>query len=173
MIVNEYREVLLKSYYLDDDGIIVRRNYDSKVKRFKKHDKVNTVSTKQGYDLVWVPGTLKKMVPIHQLITILRGIEIPDGHAIDHIDGDISNHSADNLRVVTRGTNNRNAKMRKDNTTGYTGIHKMPNGLYIVRKWINGVRKYKSTRVLEEAVEYIRQLEQEGIACGYTQRHGK
>jgi len=37
---------------------------------------------------------------------------------IDHIDGNKSNNRIENLREASIGENNRNAKIRKNNTTG-------------------------------------------------------
>src|SRR6056297_61236 len=42
---------------------------------------------------------------------------------IDHIDGDRTNNAFSNLREVSKSTNQRNAKLRADNSSGYPGVH--------------------------------------------------
>jgi len=43
-------------------------------------------------------------------------------NCIDHIDGDQTNNRIENLRLVTQAENMRNAKKRRDNTSGVTGV---------------------------------------------------
>lgn len=90
----------------------------------------------------------------------------------DHIDGDKLNNRISNLRSVDCAGNARNASMRKDSTTGFSGvsIHK-PNGKYRAYYFINGKMKsvgYFSTLV--EAVE-ARAIAIEG--AGFSQLHGR
>ena len=51
---------------------------------------------------------------------------------IDHIDGNVDNNRIENLRQVTHAENCRNARVRKDNTSGTPGVrwHKAN------RKWV-------------------------------------
>lgn len=44
-------------------------------------------------------------------------------NCIDHIDGNALNNRIDNLRIVTYAENNRNASLRKDNKSGFSGIY--------------------------------------------------
>nr|WP_283956499.1 HNH endonuclease signature motif containing protein [Escherichia coli] len=48
--------------------------------------------------------------------------EIPNGHEIDHIDGDKKNNNIDNLRAVSRAVNSRNKRKLTGNTSGVTGV---------------------------------------------------
>ena len=63
-----------------------------------------------------------KWIPMHRLIA-----NTPDGMETDHIDGDGLNNRRSNLRACTRAQNNRNQRIRKDNSTGYRGVRKVTN----------------------------------------------
>jgi len=47
---------------------------------------------------------------------------IPEGREIDHINGDRADNRLENLRLVTRQENMRNAKKSNANTSGCTGV---------------------------------------------------
>lgn len=60
---------------------------------------------------------------------------IKDSNVIDHIDGNPFNNSIENLREVDFTQNSRNARVRKDNKTGYPGINILDNNcgqLYVI-----------------------------------------
>lgn len=65
-------------------------------------------------------------ISIHRLIT-----NCPDGMVIDHIDGNPANNCRNNLRICTTKQNTRNQSRRRDNTSGYKGVHWVPQN----RKW--------------------------------------
>lgn len=175
LTVNKYKDILLEEFYLDKDDMTIRRNKDGYRGRFAKHDKVNPYKLcKHGYGGIHIPKT-RTTVPYHQLLTLLRGIDIPDNCVLDHIDGDTNSNSRSNIRVVSQALNCRNSKKAKNNTSGYTGINwnKSANS-YTVRKYLNGKRVYLgSTETLEDAVLLLRSYEGEIRSNGYTDRHGK
>lgn len=47
---------------------------------------------------------------------------------VDHINGVVSDNRACNLRCVDKRTNQMNASLRKDNTSGCVGVHCTPRG---------------------------------------------
>lgn len=49
---------------------------------------------------------------------------------LDHIDGNTKNNRISNLRMSDYQRNQHNAKRRKDNTTGKTGVGKLRSGKY-------------------------------------------
>lgn len=51
----------------------------------------------------------------------------PAGSVVDHIDHDKLNSRKGNLRFVKRGENNYNTGLRRDNTTGVTGVYYEPH----------------------------------------------
>lgn len=63
----------------------------------------------------------KQVIVSRAIWSILYG-EIPRGKIIDHLDGNPFNNKPDNLALKTSGQNNRNARKRIDNTSGFVGI---------------------------------------------------
>lgn len=61
---------------------------------------------------------------------------IPAGWVIDHINGVRDDDRIENLRVVPSFINNRNTKLRKDNTSGVVGVSKCPRS----GKWRADIR---------------------------------
>lgn len=58
-------------------------------------------------------------IRMHRLIVDL---ENGDKRVVDHRDGDGLNNVRSNIRVTTASGNNNNVRMRRDNTTGCTGV---------------------------------------------------
>jgi hypothetical protein len=175
LAVNKYQQTLLEEFYLDSDDVTVRRAKDGWRSKYMAHDVVTPFKLcSYGYGGVHVPRT-RKTVPFHHLITLLRGIEIPEGSVIDHIDGDSDNNSRGNIRVTTQAMNTRNRKKHGNNTSGFTGISwNKKADCFIVRKHLNGTRVYGgSAKTLEEAIPLLHNLEKLSYENGYTTRHGK
>jgi hypothetical protein len=75
-------------------------------------------------------------VQMHRMI-----LYVPPGMVTDHIDGDSLNNQRSNLRICTLNNNNQNAKKRKDNQSGFKGVHwHSPVGKWVARIQIDGKR---------------------------------
>ncbi|KLP57400.1 hypothetical protein ABR39_03985 [Enterobacter genomosp. O] len=98
-----------------DDGKIYWNIRRSGVRYGKSPNKTTT----QGYLTVIVDG---KQLLVHRIIYEMHHGEIPNGHEIDHIDGDKKNNNIDNLRAVSRAVNSRNKRKLTGNTSGVTGV---------------------------------------------------
>jgi hypothetical protein len=61
-----------------------------------------------------------KMITVMMHRVILRA---PQDMHVDHIDGDGLNNRRLNMRLATRAENNRNARRRIDNMSGFKGVH--------------------------------------------------
>lgn len=128
---------------------------------------------------------------ISRIVFYLNNRIDPYPNDIDHIDGNPSNHTISNLRMVTTKVNCRNRKKRNDNSTGVTGVslfeHKSGRQKgqkhYLAQcVGLNGKYEYKSFALLKYgeqlafklACEWrekrIQELNSNGE--GYTERHG-
>ena len=174
LLVIKYRDILLKEFKLDVDDITILRNTNGYLGRWKTDDIVLGYKLcSYGYEGIHIPKTRVSVNRSH-LITLLRGIDIQDGSVIDHIDGDSTNNVRDNIRIVSQAINCRNAKARLNKSTGQNGITKDKSGKFIVRLYLNGVRKYLGYRAsLEEAITLRDSYNTERTLDGYTTRHGK
>lgn len=109
-----------------------------------------------------------RAVLAHHIIWAFVHGYFPDGE-IDHINGDTSDNSISNLRIVTRSENCRNAARRKDNSSGVTGVSRSG------RKWLarigsgNGRVTLGSFDNFDEAVSARKSAEKH---MNYTARHG-
>jgi len=175
LTVNKYKDILLDNFYLDSDDITIRRKTDGWRSMYKKHDIVKPYKLcSYGYKGIHIPGT-RTTVSYAHLITLLRGITIPDNKVIDHINGNDTDDTRRNLRVVSQAVNCRNSRKAKNNTSGYTGISwNKTADCYIVRKYINKKRVYGgSAPTIQEAKVILDKLELKASNDGYTFRHGK
>lgn len=133
----------------------------------------------------------KKLYLCHRVIWELHNGEIPEGMFIDHLDGVRLNNNITNLRVTTRQGNSRNCKIRKDNTSGITGVNLVidryksgnVNTYWCANYFENGTSKAKRFSVSfhgdEEAkrlasdfrLQKETELNLDGVP--FTERHGK
>jgi hypothetical protein len=121
---------------------------------------------------------------VHKVIYEMFNGPVPDGHLVDHEDGDWCNNKRANLRAIPFPMNNRNARMNSRNTSGVAGVcyHPKSASWQASVKTLDGRRRYKSysvgtygeeafTLVCKWREDQINQLNTAGVA--YTERHGK
>ncbi len=91
-----------------------------------------------GYEVIHLDGRLYRT---HQLVWMIHHGEIPE--FIDHINGSRADNRIENLRTCNRTENNRNAKTRKDNSSGVKGVfwHKAA-GKWSAEVQADGKKKY-------------------------------
>lgn len=169
--INKYSQIILEEMYLDQSGIVRRKN-DGYLNRFSKHDEVVPFVTKAGYAFIQVPQGIRDAVPFHHVVWILNGKNIPQGMELDHVNENKLNNDISNLRLVTRSTNSRNRKMRNDNTSGVTGIRwSNYHNHWVIRKTVGTKRVSRNRKTLEEALLVLEELTK--ADSDYTERHGK
>lgn len=137
----------------------------------------------QVYDLV-----SEKSVSCHRIVIEINSqTKIPEGMQVDHIDGNRSNNSLTNLRIVDAKKNARNTKLTNRSKTKVQGVYWQQTGnvTFAVASWTDTTgkrfRKYFSTlrkgvmESFKQAVQHrntmIELLNAQG--AGYSQRHGK
>jgi len=130
--------------------------------------------TKKGYCFIAILFTkdgLTRYLPAHRVAWLLSYGEEPP-KSIDHIDGDTSNNRLINLRdgdVI----NQRNARMRSDNTSGITGVYW--DGWH--RKWrasirVSGKRIRLGSYAEEDLDLAAMEVMEARIEAGFSNRHG-
>ena len=84
----------------------------------------------------------KKTWGVHKLLGVVF-LGFPETQEADHIDGDRSNNTLNNLRPASKAENGRNHGKQRNNTTGYPGVsfHKTW-GKYVAHIRINGKLKF-------------------------------
>lgn len=138
----------------------------------------------QGY---WTVKVNRKAYKVHRILWEMFNGEIPPKMQIDHIDGNRSNNSLMNLRLVTHRVNGRNQKRRTTNTSGVTGVnikHLEDGETQYIARWKDCMGKEKSKTfntsrfgadafrlACEYRKEMLDKLNLEG--AGYSPTHGK
>lgn len=162
------------------------RNYASFARR-----RGEVAGTCKGVTGRWQLIVDKKHYLVHRVIYELIVGDIPEGMMIDHLDGDYRNNAIENLRVVTRSVNARNAKKNDTNKSGVAGVHLTTNYdkhgapyYYWTASWrgvdLKQISKHFAISNLgydeafrlacEHRANMIAELNEQG--AGYTERHG-
>jgi hypothetical protein len=110
-----------------------------------------------------------RQVLAHRVAWAIYYGEWPKKH-IDHINGDRADNRISNLRDVTGTENNRNAKRRKDNKSGYAGVYKYKKRF---RAHIKVDGKMKVIGSFPTALEAHEFREIEKLKYGYHPNHGR
>lgn len=108
----------------------------------------------------------------HRIVWEIHNGPIPKGMEIDHINHQPRDNRIENLRLVTRTENNRNASTRKDSLSGITGVrwHKQS------KKWQARIRVDKQLMSLGLYVnldDAIKAREAANLKYGFHDNHGK
>lgn len=128
-------------------------------------------------------GTKKRRYNHRVIWEIFNGYIDDASKEIDHIDGDPLNNRIENLRLVSRSVNRRNARRNSRNTSGIAGVSLCTtNGYdYWVASFVDKNSKHKQKHfscykhghdlARDLAISYRKQ--QLTLAGNYTERHGE
>ena len=129
----------------------------------KKGSVAGFIST-NGY---WQISVHNKKRPAHRLAWLYMTGEWEA--ELDHINGIRTDNRIDNLRPVTRSENMRNMKLRKDNSSGITGVYFCnTENKWMAVLWIEGKRMVLGR--CKTAIEAIDLRKAGNIKYGFTQR---
>ena len=110
-------------------------------------------------------------VKAHRLAFLYMNGEMPKNH-VDHIDRNRENNSWRNLRQVTRGENQKNLPLRKDSTSGFTGVYWFKrDSNWQVQICVDGERI--SLGYFKEKSEAIEARKKANIKYGFHPNHGQ
>jgi hypothetical protein len=110
-------------------------------------------------------GKNKEQIKMHRQIA-----GVNDDVLIDHHDHDTLNNQEYNIRPATRIQNAQNARIRKDNTSGFKGVHyRSDMDKYVARIQTNGRRRFLGYRDTPEeaAALYIEAAKEEHKEFAY------
>ena len=151
-----------------------RKHFDSD----KAHNISNGISagkviaskTTKGYLRALIDG---KFHYAHRIAyKMATGEDIPKGYQIDHINGNPSDNSIHNLRVVSSGENQRNMKRNKNNTSGVQGVSWMKKAkLWRARISIGGKEIHLGTSTNKDKAIFLRKEAEEKY--GFHSNHGR
>lgn len=142
------------------------RSFKTWTKRFCGKQAL-TYKTVDGY----YQGTvLYKLIYAHRIIWAMVHNNWPE-FDVDHINGNRGDNRLCNLRSVTRSTNMKNAKKRKDNTSGHNGVVWRDDcNRWVAQIGSDGKHKYiGSFKKKSDAIKARREAETD---MGFTVRHG-
>lgn len=122
-----------------------------------------------GYIRVTIKG---QRFLLHRLMWVWHYGDIPPNLEIDHIDGNRRNNQIENLRLVTRSQNSRNAARRTDNKSGRCGVHWNKES----KRWQSLIQDTNKQQVFlgtyDTFKEAVAAREKAEHIYGYTERHG-
>ena len=106
----------------------------------------------------------------HRIGWLLHFGEWPVG-LIDHIDGNEGNNRIENLREASKATNGQNARMKRNNTSGFTGVglHKR-SGKWTAFVCVNGKQEFLGH--FDDKADAIQSRKEAVTRYGFSERHG-
>ena len=109
-----------------------------------------------------------KSILAHRLVWAFEVGNLPE-FGIDHVNGCKTDNRFDNLRDVNQLMNNKNTSVRRDNTSGCSGVVRSGIG-WAARIDVDGNRHHLgSFDDIESAIEVRRKIQRE---YGFSERHG-
>ena len=92
------------------------------------------VPDENGYRMMnWkLPNGKRRFLRLHNVVWITHNGEVPEGYELDHIDGDKTNNSIANLRLVTHAQNIQYGMERLGNWMKETNQKLLPHQLELV-----------------------------------------
>lgn len=117
----------------------------------------------KGYAQLQHPET-KKQVYLHRYLHELENVIIPDGMTIDHVDRNPVNNQLSNLRIAGPSENSCNQGLRKDSTTGITGLcpYTQRNGKQMLQARVSVKGRKTESKLFEldqeqEAISWLKE----------------
>jgi hypothetical protein len=160
-------EELNRRYYVDPTSPSGLRNKISLCNRAPAHAVAGSLST-CGNWRVKIGG---KFYTVHRIIAALIFEGDPGHNEVDHLDGNSSNNSPENLKLVNKSMNLHNANVRRDSKTGVKGVRyvKGRKSPYLAGIVCRGKRYHLgSFKTLEEAKAARDQAEFDlGVHAGF------
>lgn len=153
-----------------DTGLLFWKDYEGLSKSWRNRyvgKEAFTSCNSSGY----MVGKIDRVTfQAHRVIWALYYGAWPDGQ-IDHVNGVKAANRISNLRVVTNQENLRNQQMRRNNTSGVTGVywHK-GNGAWKAQIMVSG--KYLHLGYFDSLEEATGVRSEAAKRYGFSERHG-
>lgn len=112
-----------------------------------------------------------KVYKAHRLAFLFMNGEFPKA-GTDHKDHVKHNNIWSNLRHATQAVNNKNKSMHKNNTSGFTGVHRRKKD----EKWVASIRisgKVKHLGSFEDINDAVAARKVANVKYGFHRNHGE
>jgi hypothetical protein len=121
-----------EAWTLNKEGVVVWKR-DGKSRSIKKGDPVYCCLKSNGYTACRTSTNPRRTISTHHLVWYFSTGTWPE-QGIDHIDGNRSNNSIDNLRLASRSQNAANRKNWRNEAKGVYKSKKTGKYLALIRK---------------------------------------
>lgn len=146
-IIGDITELTIKSKSYGNIVFIIDTNQIERIKKYRW-----TLRKSYGNYYAYANFWKRKCIALHRYIT-----DCPENLVIDHINRNTLDNRKCNLRICNQLVNIKN---RPINKVGYRGITLNSSGNYRVRLQINKVKYEKTFKLLEDAINYRKELEE-------------
>ena len=158
---------LLKEYFYYDAGKLYRKYSTSG--SAMANTEVGSIVTVNGLSYRRT-RLLGKNIAVHQMIFAMH-YERWANTSLDHINHNTLDNCIENLREVTNDQNQQNRLINKNNSSGYSGIHKNKKDLWVATISHQGKRIFLGS---SKDLEIAKTLRKQGEAkFNYHSNHGK